>query len=103
MYLESIKNRQVVALKDMKVVEIPEVTSLDTVLSLDNGKKISMRNILMTMRTKSDYNTCIFSQVDQNYFGRVQACVCANEYDEASFKAEYLQIMNARSITQLQF
>ena len=49
-----------------------------------------MRNILMTMRTQTDYNTCIFYRIDQNYFRRIQACVHANECDEASFKVKYL-------------
>ena len=78
------------ALQDMRELEIPGVTSLDTMLSLDDGDKIFMRNVLMTTRTQTNYDTCIFSQVDQNDFGRVQACVHTNEYDEACFKAEYL-------------
>ena len=56
MYLEGLKHRHVMASKDMRVVDIPGVTGLDTMLSLDDGKKISMRNILMTMRTQTDYD-----------------------------------------------
>jgi len=49
-----------------------------------------MRNILMTMRTQTNYDTCIFTQVYMNYFGKVQVCVHANEYDERCFKTQHL-------------
>ena len=39
MYFEALKYRHVMALKDMRVVDIPGVTGLDTMLSLDDGEK----------------------------------------------------------------
>ena len=89
-----------VSLKDMKVVEIPRVTSLFTKLLLDNGEKISVCNILMNMKAQTNYNTCIFSQVDQNYFERVQACVCTTEYDKTCFKVEYLHTILCKRFGQ---
>ena len=38
-YLEGLKHRHVMELKNMRVIEIPGVTGLDTMLSLDDEKK----------------------------------------------------------------
>ena len=87
---ESAKFAQIKFLADVRVIDVPGLTSLDTMITTEEGEKISMRNILMTMRTQTDYDTCIFTQVDTNYFGKVQASLHANEYDEGCFKAQYL-------------
>ena len=57
-----------------------------------DGETVTLRRILMTMRTTKDLDTCIFTQIHTN-FQRKAVVVChKNELKEAQILIEFLYV-----------
>ena len=65
-----------------KEVDIVGLTSLDYAQPY-NGYELRPRGVLITMRTKVDWDTPIFTQIDETWDGNIIAICHANEEEEA--------------------
>merc|ERR1712115_294852 len=56
------------------------------------GETLTLRRILMNMRTSIDPDTCIFSQINSNYRGKAIVVCHENEKDETQILIEFLYV-----------
>ena len=75
----------------LRHIELVGVKDVDMGIEID-GETVTLRRILMTMRTTKDLDTCIFTQIHTN-FQRKAVVVChKNELEEAQVLIEFLYV-----------